>query len=64
MTVTTDVVLGVLGVAGAPFSVLLPRSTDFADLFDILKLRYPRSIDLMVVSTCMLTPYHPLLTAC
>ena len=48
MGVSTDVVQGVLGVGGAPYAVLLPRSTDFADLFDLLRLRYPRSLDRML----------------
>eukprot|EP00055_Hartaetosiga_balthica_P010956 m.48442 g.48442 ORF g.48442 m.48442 type:complete len:649 (-) comp7397_c0_seq1:95-2041(-) len=41
MGVTTDVLRGVVGVAGGPYSLLLPRSADFAALFDILKVRYP-----------------------
>lgn len=47
--VSTEVTRSVLGVAGGPYSLLLPRSTDFAALFDILKLRYPRSVDRMGV---------------
>eukprot|EP00049_Salpingoeca_infusionum_P018359 m.356907 g.356907 ORF g.356907 m.356907 type:complete len:654 (+) comp17657_c0_seq1:91-2052(+) len=43
MGVTTDVTRGVIGVGGCPYSLLLPRSADFAALFDILKLRYPDS---------------------
>lgn len=45
MAVTTDVLLGVCGVGGGPYSLLLPRSSDFSDLFLLLKLRYPRSLD-------------------
>lgn len=45
--VSTDVQRAVLGVGGGPYAILLPRSTDFADLFDLLKLKYPRSIDRM-----------------
>ena len=45
---STDVTLGVLGVGGAPYAVLLPRSTDFSDLFGLLRLRYPRSLDRML----------------
>lgn len=49
MAVTTDVVRGVAGVAGAPFSLLLPRSVDFADLFDIIKLRYSNPVDIITL---------------
>jgi len=38
----------VLGVGGAPYALLLPRSTDFGDLFELLRLRYPRSLDRML----------------
>lgn len=41
MAVSTDVERGVLGVPGGPYSLLLPRSSDFADLFLIMKARYP-----------------------
>eukprot|EP00047_Mylnosiga_fluctuans_P021609 m.106925 g.106925 ORF g.106925 m.106925 type:complete len:638 (+) comp8960_c0_seq3:39-1952(+) len=44
MGVTTDVPRGVIGVGGAPYALLLPRSADFADLFDILKVRYSEAI--------------------
>jgi hypothetical protein len=37
----------VIGVYGGPYALLLPRSTDFAVLFDVLRLRYPRSLDRM-----------------
>ena len=47
--VTTEVSRSVLGVPGGPYALLLPRSTDFAQLFTLLKVRYPRSIDLMTV---------------
>ena len=47
--VTTEVSSSVLGVPGGPYALLLPRSTDFAALFDILKIRFPRSIDRMTV---------------
>jgi hypothetical protein len=45
MAASTDVVRGVAGVSGGPFSLLLPRSSDFAALFDILKLRYTSPVD-------------------
>lgn len=40
MATTTDVHRGVLGVAGGPYSLLLPRSADFAALFDLLKVSF------------------------
>ena len=36
LAASTDVVQGVLGVGGAPYALLLPRSTDFGALFDPL----------------------------
>lgn len=39
MSVTTDVTRGSIGVGGTPYSLLLPRSADFTDLFEILKSR-------------------------
>ena len=48
LAASTDVTMGVLGVGGAPYALLLPRSTDFGDLFDLLRLRYPRSLDRML----------------
>ncbi len=53
MAATTDVRTGVLGVGGGPYALLLPRSSDFAELFDILKLRYPRSMDRMAILALM-----------
>jgi hypothetical protein len=40
MSVTTDVTRGVIGVGGAPFALLLPRSSDFSALFSVLDARY------------------------
>ena len=48
LAASTDVVQGVLGVGGAPYALLLPRSTDFGALFDLLRVRYPRSLDRML----------------
>ena len=53
MAATTDVKTGVLGVGGGPYALLLPRSSDFSELFDILKLRYPRSMDRMAIMALM-----------
>eukprot|EP00041_Stephanoeca_diplocostata_P020526 m.461737 g.461737 ORF g.461737 m.461737 type:complete len:211 (+) comp21601_c0_seq1:1740-2372(+) len=49
MSVTTDVERGLLGVPGAPLTMLLPRSSDFSALGEILKLRYPDHVELMVL---------------
>jgi len=40
VALSQDVHRGVLGVPGGPFGLLLPRSKDFAALFDIIRLRY------------------------
>lgn len=45
MAVSTDVQYGVLGVPGAPYGILLPRSNDFTPFYDILKGRYPDGLD-------------------
>lgn len=45
MSVSTDVLKGTVGVPGGPYSLLLPRSADFVDLFDIIKARYSSPID-------------------
>jgi hypothetical protein len=45
MAVTQDVKRGVVGVTGAPYSLLLPRSHDFANLFQIIAYRYPNTLD-------------------
>ena len=50
MAVSTDVTRGLIGVGGAPYSLLLPRSKDFGALGDVLKLRYP---DPLALSTLL-----------
>jgi hypothetical protein len=45
LAVSTDVVRGTSGVAGAPYSQLLPRSHDFDVLFDLIKTRYKNPAD-------------------
>eukprot|EP00456_Euglypha_rotunda_P014136 TRINITY_DN1439_c0_g1_i7.p1 TRINITY_DN1439_c0_g1~~TRINITY_DN1439_c0_g1_i7.p1 ORF type:complete len:431 (-),score=76.16 TRINITY_DN1439_c0_g1_i7:89-1282(-) len=47
MAVTTNITTGVLGVGGGPYSMLCPRSSDFAALFDVLKYRYENPLDRM-----------------
>lgn len=45
MAIAPDVKRGVLGVPGAPYSLMLPRSVDFNPFFTVLKTRYQNSID-------------------
>lgn len=41
MALTTDVERGTLGVPGMPYNLLLPRSVDFDEFFEIMRARYP-----------------------
>eukprot|EP01147_Barroeca_monosierra_P006961 gene6961-7613_t len=54
MGISTDVTRGVLGVAGAPYSLLLPRSADFKTLFEIIKLRYTNPTTRISLLACYL----------
>lgn len=45
LAVSPDVRYGTSGVAGGPYSLLLPRSQDFAVLFDLIKARYSSPVD-------------------
>lgn len=45
MSVSPDILQGVLGVPGGPYALMLPRSVDFDPYFAILKARYSNSID-------------------
>lgn len=47
MGVSTDVTRGVSGVGGGPYSLLLPRSSDFSVLFDVIKARYDDPVDII-----------------
>jgi len=49
MQVSTDVTRGVSGVGGGPYSILLPRSSDFSALFDVIKLRYSQPVDIITL---------------
>jgi len=51
MSTTPDILSGVLGVPGAPFSLLLPRSQDFADFYDIFKIKYGNQLDRIFLLT-------------
>ena len=53
MATSTDIVRGVSGVGGGPYSLLLPRSSDFSDLFLLLRLRYTRPLDQMCLLAAM-----------
>jgi hypothetical protein len=45
MTISTDVTRGFLGEPGAPYSLLLNRSADFTQFLVLLRLAYPRPLD-------------------
>lgn len=49
MALTTDVARGMLGVPGQPYSLLLNRSQDFTEFFDLLLIAFPDPIDLQMV---------------
>ncbi len=46
MALSTDVTRGMLGEPGAPYSMLLNRSQDFAPFFSLLNLGYPTGRDI------------------
>lgn len=45
LAVSTDVRSGVATVPGGPFGLLLPRSGDFALLYDVIRTRYASPVD-------------------
>ena len=49
MSLSTDVTRGVLGVPGAPYSVLLDRSADFGAFKLLLRANYATSTDVQIV---------------
>lgn len=49
MALHVDVTRGMLGVPGQPYNLLLNRSVDFTDFFNIIKMTYPDPIDIQVV---------------
>ncbi len=49
MALTTDVERGMLGVPGQPYSLLLNRSKDFIEFFNLLIIAFPDPIDLQMV---------------
>src|SRR5262245_65820792 len=49
MALTTDVTRGLLGEPGMPYNLLLNRSVDFADFFQLLQGTYPQARDLQLV---------------
>jgi hypothetical protein len=53
MSLQQDITHGVLGVPGGPFGLLLPRSKDFAALFDIIRLRYSGSLERIVMMSAI-----------
>lgn len=53
MTLTTDVTRGLLGEPGAPYNLLLNRSVDFGQFFDLLAVKYPSKRDVQLVLGCV-----------
>lgn len=53
MAISPDIEYGVLGVPGAPYGILLPRSVDFSPFFAILKSRYKGSFDRIMLLSVM-----------
>ena len=53
MAAATDVTRGVIGVGGGPYSILLPRSSDFSVLFSVLRARYPKPLDAVSMMAIM-----------
>lgn len=49
MAVQVDATRGMLGVPGQPYNLLLQRSTNFDNFFQIIKASYPDPIDIQVV---------------
>jgi hypothetical protein len=47
MGFSTELERGVLGVGGAPYPMLLPRSVDFENFFKIVKTMYPSELEQM-----------------
>jgi len=45
MSISTDVTRGFLGEPGAPYSLLLNRSDDFAQFLVLLRIAFPRPLD-------------------
>jgi len=54
MAASTDVQYGVLGVPGAAYAVLLPRSVDFDSYFVIIRQRYPDAIDRIFIVSALI----------
>lgn len=53
MALTQEVEKGVLGVAGSPYAILLPRSVDFAPYLEIMKTQWPDPLDRIVLFDIM-----------
>jgi hypothetical protein len=49
LALSPDIERGVLGVGGMPYVLLLPRSTDFDDFFQLLRVAYPDHRDIMLL---------------
>jgi hypothetical protein len=54
-----DLTRGVLGVPGAPYAVLLPRSADFQPFFDIMTAKYSSAHDIEMVMALLQQLWDP-----
>eukprot|EP00002_Diphylleia_rotans_P011504 TRINITY_DN2272_c0_g1_i1.p1 TRINITY_DN2272_c0_g1~~TRINITY_DN2272_c0_g1_i1.p1 ORF type:complete len:652 (-),score=111.06 TRINITY_DN2272_c0_g1_i1:268-2223(-) len=54
MAASTDVKYGCLGVPGAAYAVLLPRSVDFDLYFSVIRARYPDAADRIFIIGAMI----------
>jgi hypothetical protein len=48
MSISTDITRGLLGEPGAPYSLLLDRSADFAQFFVVLDIAYASELDIQL----------------
>lgn len=53
MAISQDLQRGALGVMGGPYCILLPRSSDFSIIFDLLEVEYSDPSDRMMFISVM-----------
>ena len=59
LALSPDIERGVLGVGGMPYVLLLPRSRDFDDFFQLLKAAYPDHRDIMLLIALFQNMWDP-----
>lgn len=59
LALSPDIERGVLGVGGMPYVLLLPRSSDFDDFFQLLKTAYPDHRDIMLLIALFQNMWDP-----